>query len=364
MPSTGQLQTLRLWLEDNGGYVNPAIDLDWNETAGVHCRVNFASSLGPDSRICTVPHSLALSSLNALVDDSFSVFRNRGLAPEAIGYFYLMHQQKLQEEHYAKGIDMLNRAKIDVEPYTWPLFKWAVTMFTSRFFLLACLASVRQQVLGCLQGRPARPATNSTCRYVAGVAEDQDFPVLFPVIDIPNHSPAARVDWAFDPGRFSITIKDPIPGGEEVYNNYGPKSNDELLLGYGFCIPDNLDDKVLLTLKPPPSDLQAAIKPFQPGYFSATNGHWSSEKATFGIKRLTWSDSMSSDPVSLFQQLPEPLLELMLYILRHTRDLPFVFQSDPLLYLTDQSSFRKTIPALLGSNDRAISRSETGHATS
>ncbi|KJX94908.1 hypothetical protein TI39_contig4150g00009 [Zymoseptoria brevis] len=387
MPSTGQLQTLRLWLEDNGGYVNPAIDLDRNETAGVHCRVKSASSLGPDSRICTVPHSLALSSLNALVDDSFPVFRDRGLAPEAIGYFYLMHQyinkaqsfwrpylqtlpgpesehltpfwfedehlqwladtdvlhttkarQKLQEEHYVKGIDMLKKAKLDVEPYTWPLFKWAVTIFTSRSFSSRALRPLDSKYWAAYKVGPQGQRQTALVDMSRVSAEDQDFPVLFPVIDVPNHSPTARVDWAFDPGRFSITIKDPIPGGEEVYNNYGPKSNDELLLGYGFCIPDNSDDKVLLTLKPPPSDLQADIRPFQPGYFSSTNAQWSSEKATFGIQRLSWSDGMSTDPVSLFQQLPEPLLELMLYILRHTRGLPFVFQSDPLPYLTGQSS--------------------------
>jgi hypothetical protein len=167
-PSEAQLQTLRQWLEDNGGYANPSINLDWNQTSGVHCRAKGESPVSGESRICTVPHSLALSSLNALVDDSFTVFKNRGLAPEAIGYFYLMQQyinreksfwkpyldtlpgpehehltpfwfddddllwladtdvlhttkarRKLQEDHYAKGINMLKRAKVDPVPYTW-----------------------------------------------------------------------------------------------------------------------------------------------------------------------------------------------------------------------------------------------------
>lgn len=30
--------------------------------------------------------------------------------------------------------------------------------------------------------------------------------------------------------------------GDEVFNNYGPKSNSELLIGYGFTIKDNLED--------------------------------------------------------------------------------------------------------------------------
>jgi hypothetical protein len=36
--------------------------------------------------------------------------------------------------------------------------------------------------------------------------------------------------------------------GSQLYNNYGPKSNEELLLGYGFAIEDNPDDVVALKL--------------------------------------------------------------------------------------------------------------------
>ena len=31
----------------------------------------------------------------------------------------------------------------------------------------------------------------------------------------------------------------PAQVGQQVFNNYGPKSNEEFLVGYGFCIPDN-----------------------------------------------------------------------------------------------------------------------------
>ena len=33
-----------------------------------------------------------------------------------------------------------------------------------------------------------------------------------------------------------------------MFNNYGPRSNEELLLAYGFVIPDNPDDTVVLRL--------------------------------------------------------------------------------------------------------------------
>lgn len=166
MASAPQLASLRQWLLDNGGSINSNLSLQWNESSGVHCRA--ASAVDPASRVCTIPHSLALSSLNALVDDDFTVFRRRGLAPEAIGYFYLMNQyinrdksfwkpyldtlpgpetehhtpfwfsdedlawledtdvlhttkarQEIHKAHYKKGLAMLDRANLNTEPYTW-----------------------------------------------------------------------------------------------------------------------------------------------------------------------------------------------------------------------------------------------------
>lgn len=166
MASVSQLAALRQWLVDSGGSVHPDASLEWDEKSGVHCRA--ASALNPDSRICTIPHSLALSSLNALVDDDFVVFRRRGLAPEAIGHFYLMHQyinknksfwkpyldtlpspetdhhtpfwfadkdlawledtdvlhttearQDIHKGHYRQGLAMLEKANVNTEPYTW-----------------------------------------------------------------------------------------------------------------------------------------------------------------------------------------------------------------------------------------------------
>jgi hypothetical protein len=166
MASTAQLEALRSWLQHNGGFLHPEAILAYNDTAGVHCRA--AGNISATSRICMIPHCIALSSLNALVDDKFPVFRNRGLAPEAIGYFYLMHQylnqdasfwnvylrtlptpesdlrtpfwfdhedekwlertdvlftanarQRIHEEHYRKGISMLEAAKVDTSSYTW-----------------------------------------------------------------------------------------------------------------------------------------------------------------------------------------------------------------------------------------------------
>ncbi|KAF2215400.1 hypothetical protein CERZMDRAFT_110085 [Cercospora zeae-maydis SCOH1-5] len=356
MASTEQLRALRQWLSENGGYLHPDIILENTEAAGIRCRAS--ARLEKNSRICMIPHSIALSSLNALVDDSFTVFRNRGIAPQAIGYFYLMHQyinratsywkpyldtlptpdselltpfwfdeqdlswlaetdvlfttkarQILHETHYQQAIAMLQRAQVDPTPYTckyWSAYKAAPN-------------GRRQTVLLDLS---------------RSAAEDLDFPVLFPVLDTLNHHHDAHVDWSFDPGRFNVSTSDDVVEGGEVYNNYGPKGNDDLLLGYGFCIPSNPNDKVLLVLKAPPEHLQPEIRQIQPGYFDSS-GQWSREKATFALHK---SAASSDNPADIFLQMPSSLLELLTYTIRHGRRLPFELTDHVLHSLVDKSS--------------------------
>ncbi|KAI8147791.1 hypothetical protein BJV82DRAFT_306933 [Fennellomyces sp. T-0311] len=63
--------------------------------------------------------------------------------------------------------------------------------------------------------------------------------VLFPLLDALNHKPNTKITWMRDgdveTGSLSFVIGQEVPAGEQLFNNYGPKSNEELLLGYGFC---------------------------------------------------------------------------------------------------------------------------------
>lgn len=88
--------------------------------------------------------------------------------------------------------------------------------------------------------------------------------MLLPGIDSLNHRRATPVSWVStvskDPdvetsngsptldGSLDLIIHEPVPAGTECFNNYGPKPNSELILGYGFAIPFNPDDTILLSL--------------------------------------------------------------------------------------------------------------------
>jgi len=73
---------------------------------------------------------------------------------------------------------------------------------------------------------------------------------MVPLGDMLDHSPLALVEWRTDDtaGTFSILSHEPIRVGAAVYNNYGAKSNEELLLGYGFVLEPNQADTLHLRL--------------------------------------------------------------------------------------------------------------------
>ena len=79
--------------------------------------------------------------------------------------------------------------------------------------------------------------------------------MLLPIIDLLNHKNNIQVEWSTDTsGSFiykNLQESSELSPGDELFNNYGPKSNEELLYGYGFVIESNKYDSVMLRIKLP-----------------------------------------------------------------------------------------------------------------
>lgn len=59
----------------------------------------------------------------------------------------------------------------------------------------------------------------------------------------------------------AISLVSPTPQEEgQLFNNYGAKSNEALLLGYGFTIPSNPDDTLVLQLGGVPESIRAVLE--------------------------------------------------------------------------------------------------------
>lgn len=92
-------------------------------------------------------------------------------------------------------------------------------------------------------------------------AQDLNEAFLLPVFDLLNHNhERSNVKWELSDGKYIFKTKEPIPSGVEVFNSYGPKTNEELLLNYGFALERNPDDKTTLALRIPEDQVENAIK--------------------------------------------------------------------------------------------------------
>ncbi|KAH8904167.1 SET domain-containing protein [Coniochaeta sp. PMI_546] len=114
------------------------------------------------------------------------------------------------------------------QDYSRLLYNWAFCIFTSRSFRPTTVLSeeVRRDVRSNIL-----PAT----------CKDDDFSLLMPVMDIANHDLRAEVTWdtASDPRSCQFVSRDVYQPGQQIFNNYGMKTNSELLLGYGFIFPES-----------------------------------------------------------------------------------------------------------------------------
>lgn len=95
-------------------------------------------------------------------------------------------------------------------PFSFKQYAWACGIFMSRAF-------------------PAR--------VVYDDEESKDLSMLVPVVDSLNHQPGTPVLWDGKNGAgFTFSVCHSVEPGAQVFNNYGAKTNEELLFGYGFCI--------------------------------------------------------------------------------------------------------------------------------
>lgn len=77
--------------------------------------------------------------------------------------------------------------------------------------------------------------------------------MLAPGLDLLNHARGTKITWLSgasptDVESVNFVCGAPIEKGAQVWNNYGPKPNEELLHGYGFVLAPNPDDTLGLKL--------------------------------------------------------------------------------------------------------------------
>ncbi|KAE8350668.1 hypothetical protein BDV28DRAFT_138694 [Aspergillus coremiiformis] len=321
--SLEQYTTLLEWMVNNGGQLHESVEIARDEQRGVHLQVkkDWKNRVLSNTHIIKTPLTATMSYFNAIgcsfsTDDGGSVsFPEHGLHlphafVEAVGQedssiFFLIGQylrgnesfwypyirtlpqpgalttplyyegddlawlentslspareqkDKLWKERYENTYSELCKSGFEgAEKYTWDLYLWASTIFVSRAF---------------------------SAKVLSGVLPDTQLPeenvsVLLPFIDILNHRPLAKVEWRAGKDNVIFLVLEDVAPGEEISNNYGPRNNEQLMMNYGFCLPNNPCDYRIVSLRAPPgSPLQMArsqqLQMF-PGLARETDDHY------------------------------------------------------------------------------------------
>ncbi|KAG0375429.1 hypothetical protein BGX24_009138 [Mortierella sp. AD032] len=131
-------------------------------------------------------------------------------------YMAVKELQESLRAQYDKAMEVVGSDLKVEDGYTWERFLWAKTVISSRTF-------------------PASLFGNETQGNI----------VLIPLADSMNHKSRHKITWLKTAEGLQMAGA-ASKKGNQIFNNYGPKSNEELLTGYGFCIENNEDDFVTL----------------------------------------------------------------------------------------------------------------------
>ncbi|KIV98207.1 hypothetical protein PV10_01883 [Exophiala mesophila] len=300
------------WVLKHSGSIHEHVRLAHSSRKGYHAVVASDQTVPQGSRIVACTMELTLSVLNALDIEPFSSRGTRFPAsflsaqasqPQSLQAFFLMDQlvkgehswwapyistlptpqdiSNLQfdclddlvwlegtnlkaalatqtdnwREMFDTGLQQLRDQKWPNAlngSYTWERFQWAATIFGSRSFT--------SQVLD-----DTLPADKARHAHLHPRDKDYDlvelfsghFGVLLPLLDIFNHRPGAKVEWQARYSFVGLQVLETYNAAQELSNNYGPKDNESLLLAYGFTIPSNPFDHVVISLKSRPGSMLA-----------------------------------------------------------------------------------------------------------
>ncbi|KIJ07596.1 hypothetical protein PAXINDRAFT_164574 [Paxillus involutus ATCC 200175] len=289
MNGTDRLSSFRSWFSTEGGSFGPSVVLQLEGPFGTSV---LAPKFDKDVTIVTCPFSLiitrdaSLQALRTLLGPQshllLDTWSERQLICSYICFHHLFSEPSLprvlrhlpyirclpaaeklltplhfskQELQMLKGTNIYG-ATLDRERdwrVEWEQCRSVVKISREIYLTASTHLSSRAFPSSILSADPSLVSTPST------------YPVLIPGVDLLNHKRGHPVSWVVScseatgngtpPDTVSI-VAHPNASAEqsseaqleEVFNNYGPKSNDELILGYGFSLPDNPDDKMALQI--------------------------------------------------------------------------------------------------------------------
>ncbi|KAJ7752803.1 SET domain protein [Mycena maculata] len=288
------LDELKDWLERSGGYLHPHVHFQKVDSGFT---VIASESLPPDSKIVSCPFQLAITKTVALkalsillrstitFAPSLSSWSDRQLISSYLCFHWIIGDDTsstnvLAHLPYVKSLPSRDklRTPLHFTPSELEQLKgsnlYGATLDREREWKAeweqcrAAVAGVNEEwggqftwelFLTCTTHLSSRAFPSTLLSQTLSLTSPSDpEPILLPGVDSLNHARGEPVSWiqsyigngpVAGPGStISLTLHNPVAGRQELFNNYGVKPNSELILGYGFSLPNNPDDTIVLKM--------------------------------------------------------------------------------------------------------------------
>jgi hypothetical protein len=143
---------------------------------------------------------------------------------------HVKREMSVMKEEYRQLCDALSAGN-EITVMEWDDIRWANGMCRSRCF-------------------PGPELCGKDCK---------DESVLLPLLDMFNHRFGQAIEWRQTGGGIEFVSVGAKKKGDELFSNYGPKKNWELLFMHGFCLEDNDFDTVTASDMPTLSSLFSGL---------------------------------------------------------------------------------------------------------
>jgi len=167
--------------------------------------------------------------------------------------YYIKERRDLLKSEYnvieeaCKNIDLFKSSNA----LSWKNFLWAYSSIYSRGF--PSRATRAHKIGEDKEDDDTNPNEKPTIKDIIKTETTHEFSIgnpevekcnfcLWPGIDMLNHRRGQKITWKVENGMVHFITDEDLIAGNECFNNYGPKGNEEFLMGYGFCIENNPDD--------------------------------------------------------------------------------------------------------------------------
>lgn len=259
------MDRLMEWSQSVGVQVNTSIDLLTKGEYGSQGTATLA--IPANSELCSIPFSQCITPELACrtFHLSFVNICRENLETTVLAA-YLLHERNAEHSAWTAYIDALPRT-LDT-PAFWSEEDLAWLKGTN----LDGEADIRrlrmndqiEQLGSMMKLADIGQADEEDWKWAYGIIHSRSFPsfliyrdanrsashpILLPVLDTFNHRPGTAITWSpdYDTARLAF-LSGPYRAGEQIFNNYGAKSNEEFLMSYGFCLAESIGDHICLKL--------------------------------------------------------------------------------------------------------------------